>query len=236
MDGGFMRREARIGPRFSHGDEMVVKRLLFSLYLQVTSILLKTKTHTHCTYKQYFLLLWLLSFPNVTLQSRHISFWPHLWEDRYLAGMTFLSQMENLGHKEVRMNCAHPYGRIEIGNRTSRIWMDWICPWQPPGSSRNWTGQDESWRMQWWDYGENQAKMRQKTKHQPYVIFKAISLQVAVMGRTMAGNSLPNSTNHQHIEGASSTPDPVLSIPLLLFHVIHTTSPWEKVQQSPTSQ
>lgn len=153
MDGEFMKRETRTWPRFSHGDEMVIKRLPFSGSLQVTSMLLKTKSpNSSLTYKQYFLLLWLLSFPNVKLLIRHVSFWPHLWEDRYLAGMMFLSQMENLGHKEVRMNFAHLNGRIEVRNRVSRIWVDWICQWQSLGCSKNWIRQDDpkNARMRSW--------------------------------------------------------------------------------------
>lgn len=43
MDGEFMKRETRTEPRFSHGDEMVVKRQPFSWSLQVISMLLKNK-------------------------------------------------------------------------------------------------------------------------------------------------------------------------------------------------
>lgn len=36
-------------------------------------------------------IVWFLSFPNVRLFREHASSWPHLWEDRYLAGMMSLS-------------------------------------------------------------------------------------------------------------------------------------------------
>lgn len=76
---------------------------------------------------------------------------------------------------------------------------------------------------------QNEGKMREDQElmqHLPYVTLKVISSRAAVTGSILVDNRLPdNSIKHQHPEGASSMPDPTLSIPLLLFHLILTPSP-----------
>lgn len=53
--------------------------------------------------------------PHVKPLCGHASSWPHLWEDRSLAGSAVLWQMESLGHREGWVHSAPPYSRVETG-------------------------------------------------------------------------------------------------------------------------
>ena len=89
---GFRRREARAGPGAPRGPHMVKDGFLLFLLQTENPSPPHMKTILSACVAPFSL--------NVKLLCGHASSWPRLWEDRSLAGMLVLWQMESLGHKE----------------------------------------------------------------------------------------------------------------------------------------